>query len=260
MRTYSYGGKLPSTNMEVRRKKLEVRNKKCRACIDERTHMRTIIWTHEHARGQTDGRPHARVHANTRTHALMNAGLYDQTFGRTNMYADRQAVRRTDGRTHIYAITHALAHTRTVECLHAHTMHSGTYARTESHTHTRSYTQVQTWKLEVRSKKLEVRNKKCRACIDERTHVRTNIWTPEHARGQTDGRTDSNIRPHARVQANTRMHALMNAGLYDQTGRTDGLTQTPSRTNDALMYIRRDGQTYAHMFVRRQTPKYKYGS
>ena len=34
--------------------------------------------------------PHAYVHANTRTHALMDAGLYDQTFGRTNMHAHRQ--------------------------------------------------------------------------------------------------------------------------------------------------------------------------
>ena len=149
MRTYSYGGKHPSTNMEVRSKKLEVRNKKCRAIIDERTHMRTIIWTHEHARGQTDGRPHARVHANTRTHALMNAGLYDQTFGRTNMHADRQADRRTDGLT---------------------------------------YTQSRT-----------------RAC----THTNGSMLT---------------------------------------------------RTHDALRYIRTDGEPYAHMFVRRQTPKYKHGS
>ena len=123
------------------------------ACMQthERTHWWTqactIIWTHEHARGQIDGRtdssilPHARVHANTRTHALMNAGMYDQTFGRTNMHVDRQADRRTDGRTdsHIRNYTRAHAHTLTVACLHAHTMHSGTYARTESHTHTCSY-------------------------------------------------------------------------------------------------------------------------
>ena len=195
------------------------------ACIDERWLVRSNIWTHKHVRGQTGS----------------------QTDGRTD--------------SHIRNHARAHAHTRTVECLHAHTMHSGTYARTESHTHTCSYGgKHPSTNLEVRSNKLEVRNKKCRACIDERTHVRTNIWTHEHARGQTDGRTDSNIRPHARVQANTRMHALMNAGLYDQTGRTDGLTQTPSRTHDALMYIRTDGQTYAHMFVRRQTPKYKHGS
>ena len=104
----------------------------------------------------------------------------------------------------------------------------------------------------------------------EQIFGRTNM----HADRQTDGRTDSNIRPYARVHANTRMHALMNAGLNDQTGRTDGLTQTPSRTracthtngsmltrtHDALRYIRTDGQTYAHMFVRRQTTEYKHGS
>ena len=165
--------------------------------------------------------------------------------------------RQTDGRTdsHIRNHARAHAHTRTVACLHAHTMHSETYARTESHTHTCSYGGKHPGiNMEVRSKKLEVRNKKCRACIDERTHVRTNIWTHEHAHGQTDRRTDSNICPHARVHANTRMHALMNAGLYDQTGRTDGLAQTPSRTHDALRYIRTDGQTYAHMFVRRKHP------
>ena len=157
MRTYSYGGKHPSTNMEVRSKKLEVRNNKCRACIDERTHMRTIIWTHEHARGQTDGRPHARVHANTRTHALMNAGLYDQTFGRTNMHADRQTDGWTDSHLRPHARAHA--HTRTVACLHAHMMHSGTYARTDRHMHTCSFGgKHPSINVEVRSKKLEVRS------------------------------------------------------------------------------------------------------
>ena len=68
--------------------------------------------------------------------------------------------------------------------------------------------------LEVRSKKLEVRNKKCRACIDERTLVRINIWTHEHARGhidtQTDGRKDGRTQTyaltHARMQTHERMH------------------------------------------------------
>ena len=81
-------------------------------------------------------------------------------------------------------------------------------------------------KLEVRSKKLEVRNKKCGACIDERTHVRRNIWTHEHACGQTDrqtdGWTDGHICPHARAHANTNACML-------------------TRTHDALMYIRTDG-------------------
>ena len=134
--------------------------------------------------------------------------------------ARRQTDRETGGRTdsHIRHYTRAYAHTRTLACLHAHTMHSGTYARTESHTHTCSYggkhpstnMEVRTWKLEVR-----IRNKKCRACIDERTHVKTNIWTHEQARGQTDrqidgrtdGWTDSNIRLHARAHANTRTRA-----------------------------------------------------
>ena len=72
----------------------------------------TFGHTNMHADRQTDSniRPHARVHANTRMHALMNAGLYDQT-GRTD------------------------SHKRP----HAHTMHSGTYARTDRHTHTCSY-------------------------------------------------------------------------------------------------------------------------
>ena len=131
--------------------------------------MRTNIWTHEHARGQIDGRtdssirPHARVHANTRTHALMNAGLYDQTFGRRNMHADRQTdrqtYRQTDGRTHLRPHARAHAHTRTLACLHAHTMHSGTYARTDRHMHTCSFGgKHQSTNVEVRSKKLEVRS------------------------------------------------------------------------------------------------------
>ena len=129
--------------------------------------MRTNIGTHEHARGQIDGRthssirPHARVHANTRTHALMNAGLYDQTFGRTNMHADRQTDRQTDGRTNSHLRPHARAHahTRTVACLHANTMHSGTYARTDRHMHTCSFGgKHPSINVEVRSKKLEVRS------------------------------------------------------------------------------------------------------
>ena len=76
---------------------------------------------HEHARGQTDGRtdsnirPQARVHANTRTYALMNVRMYDQTFGRSNVHADRQTDRQTngqtDGRTHTYALTNGRMHT-----------------------------------------------------------------------------------------------------------------------------------------------------
>ena len=87
------------------------------------------------------------------------------------------------------------------------------------HVRTDANTQVQTWKLEVRSKKLEVRNKKCRASIDKRTHVLTNIWTHEHARGQRDRQTDGR----ADRQTDRRTD-----GRTD--GWTDGLTHTPSRT------------------------------
>ena len=41
--------------------------------------------------------------------------------------------------SHIRPQARAHAKTRTLECLHAHTMHSGTYARTDWHTHTYSY-------------------------------------------------------------------------------------------------------------------------
>ena len=74
---------------------------------------------------QTDGRPQARVHANTRMHALMNAGLYDQTFGHTNMHVDRQTDGWTDGRRHTHTCSYGGKHPST--------------------------------NMEVRSKKLEVR-------------------------------------------------------------------------------------------------------
>ena len=93
------------------------------ACIDERRLVRSNICTHEHARGQTG--------------------------------------RQTDGRTDSHIRNHARvhAHTRTVACLHAHTMHSGTYAQTESHTHTCSYGgKHPSTNMEVRSKRLEVRS------------------------------------------------------------------------------------------------------
>ena len=105
--------------------------KHTKACNDERTHVRSNIWTLEHARGQTD----------------------------------RQTDRWTD--SHIRRHARAHAHTRTLACLHEHTMHSGTYARTDRHTHTCSYGgKHPSTNMEVRSKKLEdrskeVRNKKC---------------------------------------------------------------------------------------------------
>ena len=86
------------------------------------------------------------------------------------------------------------------------------------------------------------------ACIDERRLVRSNIWTHEHARGQTDRQTDRRT-----------------------DGLTDGLIHTPSRTrarthtNDSMLtrstQVHTHGRkTYAHMFVWRQTPKYKHRS
>ena len=125
--------------------------------------------TNMHADRQTDGRtdsnicPHACVHGNTRTHALMNARMYDQTFRRTNMHKDRQTVKLTDRRTdsHIRPHARAHAHKRMLACLHAHTMHSGTYdGRIDIRTYVRAggkhpSTNVE---LEVRNKKLEVRS------------------------------------------------------------------------------------------------------
>ena len=78
-------------------------------------------------------------------------------------------------------------------------------------------TQVQIWKLEVRSKKLEVRsyrlevrNKKCRASIDERTHVRKKTFgrTNMHADRQTDMQTDGRkaVRTHTYAITHDRMH------------------------------------------------------
>ena len=165
--TCLYGGKHLSTNMEVRSKKLDVRNKKCCTCIDECTHVRTNIWTHEHAGGQTDRwtdgrkdsniRPHTRMHTNTPMHALMNAHMYNQTFGCTNMHGDKQTDGWTDSHIHPHACEHT--HTGMLACL---LTHSGTYARTDRHTYTCSYSgKHPSTNMEVRSKKLEVRNKKC---------------------------------------------------------------------------------------------------
>ena len=74
----------------------------------------------------------------------MKVRMYEETFGRTNMHADRQRDRRTDGWTDGLKRTPS----RTLACKHKN------------------------------------------ACIDERTFVRSNIWTHEHARGQTERQTD----------------------------------------------------------------------
>ena len=73
----------------------------------------------------------------------MKARMYEETFGRKNMHADRQTDRQTFGRTD---------------------------RRTNGRPHTNC--------------------KHINASIDERTHVRSNIWALVHARGQTDRQTD----------------------------------------------------------------------
>ena len=121
----------------------------------------------------------------------------------------------------------------------------------------------------IHEQKLEKRNvfhalMNARMC--EQTFGRTNM----HADRQTDGLTDSNVRPHARVHSNTRTHALMNIRMYDQIfrrtnmhadrqtdERTDGRTDSHIRpharafthtnasmltsTHDTLRFIRTDG-------------------
>ena len=123
---------------------------------------RTCTWTDRQMNGQMDRwmqtyvLKHACMHANTQMHALMNARMYDQTFGCKNKHADRQ----TDGWTDSHIRPHAWLHanTWTLACLHAHTMHSGTYAWTDRHTHTCSDCgKHPSTNMEVRSKKLEVR-------------------------------------------------------------------------------------------------------
>ena len=44
------------------------------------------------------------------------------------------------------------------------------------------------------------------ACIDERTHVRSNIWTHEHARGQTDRQTDGRTLTYGLTHVQMRTH------------------------------------------------------
>ena len=188
--------------------------------------------------------------------------MYEQTFGLTNIHADRQTDgrtnERTDGQTDSHIRPHARAHAHTwmLACLHAHTMHSGTYARTDRHTHTCSYggkhpstnmefrikkvkMRMHWWTHACANKHLDARTcpqtdrhtdrqidgrtdglnhtpsrtraiKHTNACIDERTHVRSNIWTHEHARGrrqidrQTDGRTHTYAFTHARMHTHER--------------------------------------------------------
>ena len=186
------------------------------------------------------------------------------------MHADRQTDRRTDSHIQPHARSHA--HTRTLACLHVHTMHSGTYARTDRHTHTCSYggkhpstnMEVRSWKLEIRNVAHALMNahmckqtfrrtnmhfdrqtdkqtdgrtdglthtpsrmrawKHRNACIDERTHVRSNISMHEHARRQTDRWT------HRYASNNwTHEHACRQTD-----GRTDGRTHTYALTQSRM--------------------------
>ena len=90
-------------------------------------------------------------------------------------------------------------YTRT-RCTQVHT-----HGRIDIRTHVRTEANTQVHMYNHGSKKLEVGNKKCRACTDERTHVGTNIWTHKHARGQTDGRTQTYGLTHACMQTHERM-------------------------------------------------------
>ena len=152
--------------------------------------------------------------------------MYEQKFGCTNMHADRQTDRRTDertdrqtdrrkerwtdgwmdGLTHTPSRTRASTHTNASMLTRTHDA-LRSFATTDGHTHTCSYGgKYLSTNMKVRSKKLEVRNKKCRECIDERMHVRTNIWTHEHARGRTLGRTQTYALMHARMQTHECIH------------------------------------------------------
>ena len=69
------------------------------------------------------------------------------------------------------------------------------------------------------------------ACIDECTHVRSNIWMHEHAQDrQTNGRIDSHICPHACVHAHARTLACYHAHTMhsDTYAWTDRYTYTCS--------------------------------
>ena len=79
-------------------------------CIDERTHVRSNIWTHEHERGQRD--------------------------------------RLTIGRTRTYALTHARMHTHELLCAYTHVrctqVHTHGRIDIRTHVRTEANTQVQT--------------------------------------------------------------------------------------------------------------------
>ena len=110
----------------------------------------------------------------------MNAHMCEQTFGCTNLHADRQTDGLTDGLKHTPSRTRASKHTN--------------------------------------------------ACIDERMHVRSKIWTHEQARGQTDRQTDGRTHTYAFKHALTRTVACLRAHTMhsDAYARTDRHTHTCS--------------------------------
>ena len=181
----------------------------------------------------------------------MNVRMCEQTFGRTNMHADRQTDKQMDELT--LTPSRTCTHTNASMLTSTHNAHLST-------------------NMEVRSKKLDVRNKKYCTYIDEYTHVWTNIWTHEHAGGQTDRQMDwrmeglkhtpSHTRAYKRTNAciDELTHVQSNIWMYEHAWRQtdrwmDGLTHTPScmcscthtnasmltNTHDALRYIRKDG-------------------
>ena len=123
----------------------------------------TCTWTDR----RTDGLKHTP--SRTRVSKHTNACIDERRLVRSN---------RTDGRTH----TNALTHTR---CTHVHT-HGRTDIRT--HVRTEANTQVQTWKLEVRSKKLEARSKKLE--IRNAAHALMNARMCKQTFGRTNMHAD----------------------------------------------------------------------
>ena len=134
-------------------------------------HVRTNIWTREHARGQTDrrtdGRKDGLKHTPSRTRACKhtNACIDKHMYVRSNIWTHEHGRGQTDKRTdsHIRPHARAHAHKRTLACLHVYTMHSGTYARTDRHTHACSYGgKLTSTNIEVRFPPFRLQTTRCR--------------------------------------------------------------------------------------------------
>ena len=89
------------------------------------------------------------------------------------------------------------------------------------------------------------------SCVCMHTCVRAYVW----------------VRPSVRpsVCLSVRVHFRASKCMFTHTpSGTRACKNTNTRmltcTHDALRYLRTDGLTHAHIFVRRQTPKYKHGS